>query len=382
MADENQAQAQSFLEMSDDDLLKMGPPDFSSNEPVIVKEPKEPSENDEGGEADEEQERSNEEGKQPQEGTTENQEEEQQEQVETKPKPVKEKATTKEPETKETTPEPKPAEQDADKAFAAAIRAPFKANGREMQVNTAEEAIQLMQMGANYNKKMAALKPSLGFLKQLEKNDLLSEEKINFLIDLSKKNPEAIGKLLQDSGVDPLEINEEAVKSYKPQNHSVSQEELALDEVLESIRDTDTFGKLMDTVGNQWDEASRGYLAKSPQVLRILNNHVAQGHFDTITNEVERRKALGNFVGVSDLEAYKTVGDELHAKGAFKPKATETPAKKIIDTKPQVSEEDRADKRRAAAPAKTTPTQKNAPSLSPLAMSDEEIAKMGVPKFI
>ena len=53
---------------------------------------------------------------------------------------------------------------------------PIKANGKEIQVRTPEEAIQLMQMGANYNKKMAAINEKLPVLKALENHNLLDVE--------------------------------------------------------------------------------------------------------------------------------------------------------------------------------------------------------------
>ena len=84
---------------------------------------------------------------------------------------------------------------------------PFKANGRQMQVHSVDDAMQLMQMGANYNKKMAGLKPNLKLMKMLEKNDLLNEEKLSFLIDLQTKDPAAIARFIKDSEVDPLDID-------------------------------------------------------------------------------------------------------------------------------------------------------------------------------
>ena len=75
------------------------------------------------------------------------------------------------------------------------LLAPFVANGREMSVKSVDEAITLMQMGANYNKKMAALKPSLGLLKLLESNGLADAEKISYLIDLANKDAGAVNKL-------------------------------------------------------------------------------------------------------------------------------------------------------------------------------------------
>jgi len=126
------------------------------------------------------------------------------------------------------------------------ITAPFKANGTEMQVKNTEDAIRLMQMGANYHHKMAALKPSLKTLKLLEKNDLVDPEKLNFLIDLHNKNPEAITKLIRDSQIDPLDINTKDESNYKPTQRNVSDTELALDSVLEEIRETPTYAKTLN----------------------------------------------------------------------------------------------------------------------------------------
>ena len=96
------------------------------------------------------------------------------------------------------------------------LTASFKANGKDISVANVDEAISLMQMGANYNKKMAALKPNLKLLKLLENNKLLDESKISYLIDLDKKNPEAITKLLKDSGIDPLDVDVNKESEYRP----------------------------------------------------------------------------------------------------------------------------------------------------------------------
>lgn len=89
------------------------------------------------------------------------------------------------------------------------LTATFRANGKDIQVNSVEDAITLMKMGANYNKKMAGLKPNLRLMKMLENNNLLDESKLTYLIDLDKKDPEAIKKFIKDSGVDPLDIDTE-----------------------------------------------------------------------------------------------------------------------------------------------------------------------------
>lgn len=272
-------------------------------------------------------------------------------------------------------------------AFQAEILKPFKANGREMQVNSPEEARTLMQQGANYNKKMEALKPHLAIVKQLEQNGLLSDDKIGFLIDLSKKNPEAIGKLLKDSGIDPLDLDSDKVAGYKPNTYAISDEQLNLDAVLEDLKDDEHFQPVIHAVANEWDVASQKAVAAEPNVLRVLAKHKEIGVYDTITTEVERRKALGQLRSVPALQAYKQVGDEFEAAGKFahlaKPAAAASlPVKKTVAAKPAKPAESQAviDKRKAAASTATV-TAKPAPAqeLNILALSDDDFAKLKFP---
>ena len=270
--------------------------------------------------------------------------------------------------------------------FQKAILAPFKANGREMQVHTPEEAVTLMQQGANYNKKMAGLKPHLALVKQLEQNGLLSDEKIGFLIDLSKKNPEAIGKLLKDSGIDPLDLDATKVDGYTPNTYAVSEAAMNFDEVLDDLKDDEHFKPVIHAVANEWDVASQKIIADKPHVLRLLTKHKELGVYDAITTEVDRRKALGQLRGTPALEAYDAVGKELEATGKFahlvsKPadeKHAVLPIKKTVPaaTKPKESQAV-IDKRKAAASTATVQAKKPAvdPDFNPLAMSDEDFAK-------
>lgn len=272
--------------------------------------------------------------------------------------------------------------------FMAEVLKPFKANGREMSVTSPEEVRTLMQQGANYNKKMQGLKPHLALVKQLEQNNLLSDEKIGFLIDLSKKNPEAIGKLLKDSGIDPLDLDSDKVAGYKPNTYTISDEQLNLDSVLDDLKDDEHFKPVIHAVANEWDVTSQKAVAAEPNVLRVLAKHKELGVYDTITTEVERRKALGQLNGVPALQAYKLVGDEFEAAGKFanlvsaKP-ATSLPVKKTVAAKPAKPAESQAviDKRKAAASTASAPAIKPGidPDFNPLAMSDEEFAKIKLP---
>lgn len=257
--------------------------------------------------------------------------------------------------------------------------APFKANGRDIKIDSVDEAIKLMQQGANYNKKMAALKPSLKVLKMLENNGLLDEQKITYLIDLDKKNPDAISKLIKESGIDPLDVNTQEEPKYTPGNYSVSDAQVNLDAVLDSIEHTPTYNRTMTVILDEWDDNSKRALANEPNLIPLINEHVANGIFDTIASEMMKQRALGNLSGLSDLQAYEAIGKQLAAQGAFNKKPTQQP----VEVKPKVPAQDdteRAAKRKAASPSKQTQATKE-PDLNPLSMSDEEFEKAFNSKF-
>lgn len=272
------------------------------------------------------------------------------------------------------------------------LLAPFVANGKEIRVNNVADAVSLMQMGANYNKKMAALKPNLKLLKLLESSGLLSEERVGFLIDLEKKNPDAINKLIKESGIDPMDLDAEKANDYKPTVRTVDDKELELDAVLEEIQDTPSYSKTIQVVGKEWDAASKQTVANSPSILKIINNHMQSGVYDVIQEEIERERMFGRLQGLSDIEAYRQVGDAIQARNGFAhlnvnangqgQQASANP--RVVQPKPKkVDEEKLKEKRRAASTAKPTGSNpKVAGDFNPLALSDEEFSKLVKSNFL
>ena len=260
------------------------------------------------------------------------------------------------------------------------IMAPLKANGKTIDLKTPQEAIQLMQMGANYTKKMQAIQPYRKVLMMLENNGLLDEGKLSFLIDIEKKNPEAIKKLIQDAGIDPLEIDTSTEPTYREGNHRVTDEEAAFVSVLEDLRSTQEGTDTLQTINSQWDQASKEVLWKQPELMTTIHQQRANGIYDRIATEVERRRVLGAIPAqVPFLQAYKVVGDELDAAGAFRdlvqPKQAPIQQAQPVATrvlKPKAPAN--GDKVSAASPTRTTP-RKAEKVINPLAMSDDDFLK-------
>ena len=263
---------------------------------------------------------------------------------------------------------------------------PFKANGREVKIDSVDDAISLMQMGANYNKKMAGLKPSLSILKLLENNQLLDPAKLSYLIDLDKKDPAAINKLIKDSGINPMDLSAEKASEYEPKTHLVDEREIDLDTVLDEIQDTPTYNQVLTLVSKKWDGASKQVVAAQPQLLKVLNEHMANGVYDLISTEVERERVFGRLNGLSDIEAYRKVGDAINARGGFshlgKPQGPGAkPEPVIVAPKPKVADSALNDKRRAASAAPAAAPAAATAEFNPLSMSDEDFAKAAVPRF-
>ena len=266
----------------------------------------------------------------------------------------------------------------------AKILSPFKANGRDIQVETVDDALALMQMGANYNKKMAALKPNLKFVKMLQQNDLLDESKLSMLIDVSSGDPKAIARFLKESKIDPESVvGDDADAEYSPGQHAVNDQEIELDNVLDDLRGNESFTRTVDVVSNQWDPESKAIIFKDPKIITVIDSHIQSGIFDKISKRMESEKMLGRLDGVSDIVAYKKIGDQLDAAGLLtepQPTKASTPAKKQTVTKQAAKKVDKAlnAKRKAAGATKKVASKPktNLDDLNPLSMSDEDFDKV------
>lgn len=259
------------------------------------------------------------------------------------------------------------------------LMAPFKANGRMITPKSPEDAIRFLQMGANYHEKMAGMKPALKTLKALENNGLLDEEKINFLIDINKGNPEAISKLLKETNIDPLDVDVKTETTYKPSDYSVSDTELELDSVLDDIKSSPNYAKTLTTVTKEWDDNSRNQAGANPNIIRIINRQMDSGVYDTVMEAVKYDRSIGNLKGLSDLEAYKTTGNRLEQEGVFNSvnSGQNTDVNSTVTQTNQKTEQKRKAQKKAAGPTKTTTKKVNKlPSdFNPLDLSDEEFEK-------
>jgi hypothetical protein len=270
-------------------------------------------------------------------------------------------------------------------AYESLIGRTFKAGGKEVTVKTPEEAIQLMQMGVGFHQKSAKLSQHQRFIATLEENGLLDESKINELIDISKKKPEAIAALVQSAGLEPHQLIPSGdAQPYQPGDHVLPDAQLQFRTSVEEIREQGGT-EFLTHVAQDWDVTSRAEIYKDPAALPMLYGHKQDGIYDQISSEVDRRKVFDpSMANLPFIHAYLAVGKEMHEKGQLVPKqaqttptpAVATPTPVPVAVKPAVASQPvtpnpaaakAASVRSAPTPATATPNY--------LTMSDEEFKK-------
>ena len=248
---------------------------------------------------------------------------------------------------------------------------PFKANGKEITPKTVDDVISLMQMGANYTKKMQAMVPLKRTVETLNKADI-KEEDLNFLIDVHKGDKEAIKKLLEKHKVDPLELDMETT-NYVPKNNMISEEDIEYLSTLEDIQSS--VPKISEIISTKWDAESKQILLKDPKALIGLHQEIELGRFDEIQAQLEVDRTFGRYKGVSDFRAYVDIVNKKVTTQVSKPAVTPTVSDAVSTptTKPKTQHD-----KSKAAPAKGTATSQGSAITTKdlINTSDEEFLKL------
>lgn len=248
---------------------------------------------------------------------------------------------------------------------------PFKANGREIQITKPEDMISLAQKGLNYVKNMTELKP-IKQLNALLNQHGITQEDLGLLIELKQKKPEAIAKIVKESGVDIYGLDVDEADKYVPSTPQAPHVNEALEATLEELKvSSPVFNQTIQVVGNQWDDSSRNKIAEHPQLLRIIDAQMADGTFAKIDSVVQYERALGRLVGLSDLEAYVEVERRLQQVGS-QPTPVVVASQQPVETRQQQQVNNQ--RKSAASPRAVRETVVNQPINSP-ALSDDEFLK-------
>ncbi len=258
--------------------------------------------------------------------------------------------------------------QDDIKAVYEAIFKPFKANGKEIAPKTVDDVISLMQMGANYTKKMQLMAPMKRSVESLNKAGITDTD-LNFLIDVHKGDKEAIKKLLEKHKVDPIDLDMENT-NYVPKNNIVSDSDIEYANILEDIQPS--LPKIQKIITEQWDPKSKEYLLKDPQLMKALHEEIEMGRFDKVQTMVEMEKTFGRAKGKSDIEIYIDLVSKIATE-----QNTATPSNTNKSLPDQTVTKPIPDKTKAA-PVRTKQSNQGTPLSEKdlFSLSDEEFMKL------
>jgi hypothetical protein len=252
-----------------------------------------------------------------------------------------------------------------EKAKAESGLRPVRANGVDIPVKSLDEVYQMASMGADYKRKMADIAPFRRSISAMKENGL-TESDINTLIDMKKGSKEALQSFVKGLGVDPLDIDTEAVSKYVPNEHGVDESTSAIQEIVAEISKDAEYEMTQKVVDTQWDSESRKVLAENPQMIRGLHNEIKKGVYAKVAPEALRMEILDN--GKKSKLDYYLAAEKLYYEAEIAKDSKNMEVKS--EKRQQVVQ-----KKKAAAPTQSRATSSKTTETDFVNMSDEDYEK-------
>ena len=293
---------------------------------------------------------------------------EDEEEIETEAEQVEEDATDEPAEAVEDSPEPaKDEAKDSDNEFGIKLEKPvkIKARGMEIDINDPKELVQLAHKGFDYFKKTQELAQWRKDIEVLNKGQISTEE-LQLLADLKAGNKEAAAALLNQYGVDPLDLEPEQAVGYRP-NQYYTDTPTEVDQVIEVIKSDPDWASAMSEVTAHVPDDFLETVGSDATMLSRFAEHVKTGLAQQIIPEAMKLQALR---GVPFFDAYTMVGEQLIAQQQTAPQQPKSVA-------PQMSEKERNLRKKAA-----TPRKKGSGKRTSFIQDAEEIWNMSESEFL
>lgn len=185
-----------------------------------------------------------------------------------------------------------------------------KANGTELEL-TNDELLQLAPKALNYTQKMQEIAPWRKSISALKDNGMTHDD-VNLMIDIMKGDKDAIAEIVKRHKIDTLELDVEESK-YRPRDYGKDENELALEDVVNSIKKDPEFKVTQYVVDDAWDVKSRSELAKEPSMIEELHIDIKNGTFDKVNPIALKLKALDGGRKM-DLDYYVEAGRQYYAE--------------------------------------------------------------------
>ncbi len=246
---------------------------------------------------------------------------------------------------------------------------PLNANGREIAIESIDELYRIAEEGIKYKQMYDDYKEDIGLIEALKENDV-SEDEINLLIDAKSGKKEAISTLLKKLGVDnPMDI-EESEGEYTPQNHRVPVSDIELKKFVEEAQSTDpvAYTKFTNFVAKELDDESKREIFSDMSLLRELYDNVRNGLMEAVAPIFMKKKLLNDSRRAIDIYA-ESVKEYIEKIKAQKERQIEEEAEKKKQKAKKIK------KASIGKSANTTSQPEDVNDIDFMSLSDEEFEK-------
>lgn len=207
-------------------------------------------------------------------------------------------------------------DEDYKKAYKDLLQ-PLWARGHNFTPRNMEEVKTLMSQGIDYLYKTQQLAQHRKQIELLQREGI-SNDDLTFLIDLKKKDPEAIKKFFADSQLNPYDIDVSDAPNYQPKTQMIDDATLNLRDSVNNLMSMPDGRECYNELVHTLDKTSQDYFLQEPELLQTFyqHQHINVGNnkslYTIIKEEIDHEKALGRLPqNMPFLEAYRTVGDNL-----------------------------------------------------------------------
>lgn len=189
----------------------------------------------------------------------------------------------------------------------------LKADGVEIPIESLDELEKLASQGVNYTRKMQDMAPFRKQLSAMVENNI-NEDDINLLIEAKGGSKEALATLINQAGVDALDIDAESANGYKPKQYGLNENQIELKDIVSQISSDTEYAMTENIVDKKWDDKSRGILEANPKAILDLHEDIKSGDYKKYEAEALKMKMMYG-AQYSDVEYYAHVrNNDLAAK--------------------------------------------------------------------
>jgi len=195
-----------------------------------------------------------------------------------------------------------------------------------IEVGSKEELVKLAEKSLKTKVLLDKYKDDIAIIEGLKENGI-EDEDLYLLAEAKKGNKNAIAKLIAKANIDPLDIDPEEAKDYKPNEVKANMDYIQSKTILEEIQnDEDVYKKFNNLVMKDFDDESKQIVFKNPDNLEAVANIIKSGVIDAILPKYSKHKLIDDMKSIDALiKAYEEYKTELESK--------KTEVKEKIETK-------------------------------------------------